>query len=258
MARRRGVPLPGPDERAHPRGDPAGRLRRHRRARGWRRCGRGSTATVDVSPAVLLGWGYPWLQRFGPWQATVENSYALDRLIYAEIAERTPRPGPRRPHRRPVPADPGGGRRRPAHRRGAARPARHPAARGPRDDRDRAVVGALRDRPRPGAARAGARRRPRRRRRRLARGGAQGVDAPAPDHPDGGPDPDRSPRPSAAATSPPGPPSAPRSCSPTPARRTTPTPRSSGPSGSSARTRPPTPGSRSAAASGAASARASP
>ena len=45
-------------------------------------------ATVDVSPAVLLGWGYPWLQRFGPWRATVENSYALDRLIYAEIAER--------------------------------------------------------------------------------------------------------------------------------------------------------------------------
>ena len=45
-------------------------------------------ATVDVSPAVLLGWGYPWLLRFGPWKATVENSYALDRLIYAEIAER--------------------------------------------------------------------------------------------------------------------------------------------------------------------------
>ena len=26
-------------------------------------------ATVDVSPAVLLGWGWPWLQRFDPWKA---------------------------------------------------------------------------------------------------------------------------------------------------------------------------------------------
>ena len=39
----RGVPLARPDERAHPRGDPAGRLRRDRRARGWPSCGRGST-----------------------------------------------------------------------------------------------------------------------------------------------------------------------------------------------------------------------
>jgi len=45
-------------------------------------------ATVDVSPAVLLGWGYPWLQRFGPWKRTVANQYALDRLMYAEIRER--------------------------------------------------------------------------------------------------------------------------------------------------------------------------
>src|SRR4051794_32686708 len=44
--------------------------------------------TVDVSPAVLLGWGYPGLQRFGPWKRTVENAYALDALIYAEIRER--------------------------------------------------------------------------------------------------------------------------------------------------------------------------
>jgi cytochrome P450 family 135 len=46
------------------------------------------TATVDVSPAVLLGWGYPWLQRFGVWKRTVENQYELDRLMYAEIRER--------------------------------------------------------------------------------------------------------------------------------------------------------------------------
>src|SRR6476661_3023148 len=35
--------------------------------------------TVDISPAVLLGWGYPFLQRFGPWRATVRNHRAPDR-----------------------------------------------------------------------------------------------------------------------------------------------------------------------------------
>ena len=45
-------------------------------------------ATVDISPAVLLGWGYPKLQRFGPWKRTVQNQHELDRLIYAEIRER--------------------------------------------------------------------------------------------------------------------------------------------------------------------------
>ena len=44
--------------------------------------------TVNVSPAVLLGWGYPWLQRFGPWKRTVDNAYRLDALVYAEIRER--------------------------------------------------------------------------------------------------------------------------------------------------------------------------
>jgi cytochrome P450 len=44
--------------------------------------------TVDVSPAALLGWSWPWLRRFGIWKRTVETSYALDRLIYAEIADR--------------------------------------------------------------------------------------------------------------------------------------------------------------------------
>jgi cytochrome P450 len=44
--------------------------------------------TVDISPAILLGWGYPWLQRFGPWKKTVENQRELDRVMYAEIAER--------------------------------------------------------------------------------------------------------------------------------------------------------------------------
>jgi len=44
--------------------------------------------TVDVSPVVLLGWGYPFLQRFGPWRATVDNQRGLDEIMYAEIAER--------------------------------------------------------------------------------------------------------------------------------------------------------------------------
>jgi cytochrome P450 family 135 len=44
--------------------------------------------TVDISPVVLLGWGYPFLQRFGPWKKTVENQRALDKVMYAEIAER--------------------------------------------------------------------------------------------------------------------------------------------------------------------------
>ena len=49
-------------------------------------------ATVDISPVVLLGWGYPWLQRFGVWKRTVDNQYELDRLMYAEIRERRTAP----------------------------------------------------------------------------------------------------------------------------------------------------------------------
>lgn len=49
-------------------------------------------ATVDVSPVVLLGWGYPRLQKVGPWRRTVDNAFALDRLIYAEIRERREAP----------------------------------------------------------------------------------------------------------------------------------------------------------------------
>ena len=44
--------------------------------------------TVDISPVVLLGWGYPLLQKFGPWKATVENQRRLDEVMYAEIADR--------------------------------------------------------------------------------------------------------------------------------------------------------------------------
>lgn len=45
-------------------------------------------ATVDIGPMVLLGWGEPRLQRFGPWKRTVDNQVELDRLMYAEIRER--------------------------------------------------------------------------------------------------------------------------------------------------------------------------
>jgi cytochrome P450 len=48
--------------------------------------------TVDVSPVVLLGWGYPLLQRFGPWKATVDTQRALDEVMYAEIAARRAAP----------------------------------------------------------------------------------------------------------------------------------------------------------------------
>ena len=41
---------------------------------------------------MLLGWGYPWLQKFGVWKRTVENQYELDRLMYAEIRERRDAP----------------------------------------------------------------------------------------------------------------------------------------------------------------------
>jgi cytochrome P450 len=44
--------------------------------------------TVDISPAVLLGWGWPRLQRFGPWKRAVVNQRELDRLMYAEISDR--------------------------------------------------------------------------------------------------------------------------------------------------------------------------
>jgi cytochrome P450 len=44
--------------------------------------------TVNVSPAVFLGWGFPRLQQLGPWRRAFENQAALDRVIYAEIAER--------------------------------------------------------------------------------------------------------------------------------------------------------------------------
>ncbi len=48
--------------------------------------------TVNISPAILLGWGYPKLQKFGPWKRTVDNQRELDELMYAEIRERRTAP----------------------------------------------------------------------------------------------------------------------------------------------------------------------
>src|SRR6478609_10154215 len=48
--------------------------------------------TVNISPAILLGWGYPWLHKYGPWKRTVDNQHELDRLMYAEIRERRTAP----------------------------------------------------------------------------------------------------------------------------------------------------------------------
>ena len=44
--------------------------------------------TVNVSPAVFLGWGFPRVQRLGPWRRAFENQVELDRVVYALIAER--------------------------------------------------------------------------------------------------------------------------------------------------------------------------
>jgi cytochrome P450 len=48
--------------------------------------------TVNISPAILLGWAFPALAKVGPWKATVENALELDQLIYAEIRERRQAP----------------------------------------------------------------------------------------------------------------------------------------------------------------------
>lgn len=46
------------------------------------------TKVVKINPGIFLGYGYPLLQRLGPWRRTVEDIAALDAAIYDEIAER--------------------------------------------------------------------------------------------------------------------------------------------------------------------------
>ena len=43
---------------------------------------------VNISPAMLFGISYSWMRQFGMWKRFVENQEKLDRLLYAEIAER--------------------------------------------------------------------------------------------------------------------------------------------------------------------------
>lgn len=45
-------------------------------------------AIVNVSPAVFLGYAIPRLHRWGPWKRAIADQVELDRVIYAEIAER--------------------------------------------------------------------------------------------------------------------------------------------------------------------------
>jgi cytochrome P450 len=45
-------------------------------------------ATVEVSPAVFLGYRIAPLRRLGPWRRAIENQVQLDRVIHAEIAAR--------------------------------------------------------------------------------------------------------------------------------------------------------------------------
>ncbi len=44
--------------------------------------------TVNIPPLVFLGWGFPKLQKLGPWRRTVENQIELDRVIFRVIGER--------------------------------------------------------------------------------------------------------------------------------------------------------------------------
>ena len=212
---------------------------------------------VDISPAILFGYGMPQLQNFGPWKRSKDNAFELDALIYAEIRERR------------------------AASDLASRPdvlSRLIRVGTEGDDSDRLTDEELRDQlitlllaghettatalawalyevGRSLAARAVARRCPRWG-RRLARGSAQGVDAAAPGDPDGGADADEAghrPRLRLPASARWGR----RSSLPTRASTTTIRPRRSGPNASSRASPPPTPGSRSAAAYAVASAPAS-
>ena len=68
--------------------------------------------TVNIPPLIFLGWGFPRLQKYGPWRRTIENQVELDRVIFAEIARAPPGHRPGRPVRRTLPAAAGARRRR--------------------------------------------------------------------------------------------------------------------------------------------------
>jgi cytochrome P450 len=43
---------------------------------------------TDINPVTALGWSYPGLARFPPWRDSRDNLREVDRLLYAEIADR--------------------------------------------------------------------------------------------------------------------------------------------------------------------------
>lgn len=43
---------------------------------------------TDIGPLTVLGWSYPKLRRLGPLRRNWDNLHAVDRLLYAEIANR--------------------------------------------------------------------------------------------------------------------------------------------------------------------------
>jgi cytochrome P450 family 135 len=43
---------------------------------------------TDIGPLTVLGWSYPKLRNFGPFRRNWENLRAVDRVLYAEIADR--------------------------------------------------------------------------------------------------------------------------------------------------------------------------
>lgn len=43
---------------------------------------------VRIKPVIMLGWFYPRLRRWWPWRAFADLQQELDRLLYAEIAQR--------------------------------------------------------------------------------------------------------------------------------------------------------------------------
>ncbi|NHA01439.1 cytochrome P450 [Nocardioides sp. W3-2-3] len=78
--------------------------------------------TVEINPAVLLGWAYPRLQKLGPWRRTVENQVETRQADVCRDPRASYGHRPRRPHRCPLSA---AGRHRP---RGAGqRAGRHRA-----------------------------------------------------------------------------------------------------------------------------------
>src|SRR3954453_12560401 len=44
--------------------------------------------TVNIRPRGCLGWGFPRLQKYGPWRRTIENQVELDKVIFRVISER--------------------------------------------------------------------------------------------------------------------------------------------------------------------------